>query len=490
MEAGGVPQNLIDELKQKLSGYVLRPGDSGYASIIQIDNGRVNQQPQLVVKANAVEDVAVAMRFAQKNNLKFTVIGGGHSAAGYCLNTGGLVLDLSLMNSIRLDRGNGHIHVQMGARWNDVYVYLMQGGTGLIPIGGGCPTVGIPGFMQGGGYSFASRSYGLSIDNLYSFTIVTPDCEVRHISGASQSKEERDLFWACRGGGGGNFGVIVEMEIQAHQPRTERMMMAQIRYDPAQAQDVLGFYNEWVEKVPDELAVYGIWTTQPDPADSTRIIKTFGFTAVYNGDFAEGLALVEPLLKRKPILAQLNSFTLPEFEEVNGRTTLVNRRNAYIRSGMMPPGAMQPKAVEILQRYMNLAPSASSFMVWTHAGGAIEKVKPEATAFAHRATRFVPELKAIWDGDQDARANIEWAWSFYNELSEFFTGAYLNYIDPLQPGWPKAYYGEHYDSLLRIKRHWDPNNFFQFQQGIGSSFEPKVAMPLDLSPLNRTIIAD
>jgi hypothetical protein len=483
-----IPQNLIDELKQNLSGYVLQPGDPGFGPVIQIDNGRVNLQPQLVVMANGVEDVVTALRFAQTNQAKFTVIGGGHSAAGYCLNTGGMVLDLSLMNSIRLDARMGRVNVQMGARWNDVYVFLMQGGTGLIPIGGGCPTVGIPGFMQGGGYSFASRSYGLSIDNLHSLTIVTPDCEVRRISDASQSKEERDLFWACRGGGGGNFGIIVEMEIQAHRPRTPKMLMAQIRYDPAQAQDVLGFYNEWVEGVPNELAVYGIWGTQPDPADTSKIIKTFGFTAVYNGDFPEGLALVEPLLKRRPILALLNSFTLPEFEEVNGRTTLVGRRSAYIRSGMMAPGSMQPKAVEILEHYMNSAPSPSSFMVWTHAGGAIGNVAADATPFYHRSARFVPEIKSIWDRPQDARANIEWAYSFYKDLGEFFTGAYVNYIDPLLPEWAKQYYGGNYERLLRVKQHWDPGRFFHFQQGIGSTFEPKTTMPLDLSPLNRTII--
>ena len=394
------------------------------------------------------------------------------------------------MNSIRLDAKTGRVHVQMGARWNDVYVFLMQSGTGLIPIGGGCPTVGIPGFMQGGGYSFASRSYGLSIDNLHSATIVTPSGDVHRISAASSSKEEIDLFWAIRGGGGGNFGIVVELQIQAHQPRTPRMMMAQIRYDPAQAQDVLGFYNEWVEKLPNEMAVYGIWGTQADPANAARLIQTFGFTAVYNGGFSEGLALVEPLLQRQPLYAQLNSLTLPEFEEVNGRATLVNRRSAYIRSGMMPPGSMQPKAVEILQRYMNSAPSPSTFMVWTHAGGAIEKVAPDATAFYHRTARFVPEIKAIWDGPREARTNIEWAYSFYRDLGEFFTGAYVNYIDPLLPGWPKAYYGTNYERLLRVKHHWDPDDFFQFQQGIGSTFEPKTTMPLDLSPLNRTIIGE
>ena len=220
----------------------------------------------------------------------------------------------------RLDRSNGPFEFN-GARWNDVYLYLMNSGTGLIPIGGGCPTVGIPGFMLGGGFSFVSRSYGMSIDNLISVGIVTADGELRRISKNSKSKHERDLFWACQGGGGGNFGIAVDMEIQVHQPPTPKMFMGQIRYNPESAQEVLGFYNEWVETLPDELAVYGIWGNQPDPADPAKTINTFGFTSVYNGSFQEGLRLIEPLLqlKAKPIYAQLNSFTLPEFEEANGR---------------------------------------------------------------------------------------------------------------------------------------------------------------------------
>ena len=171
----------------------------------------------------------------------------------------------------------------MGALWNDVYLYLIANGDGLIPIGGGCPTVGIPGFMLGGGYSFVSRSYGLSIDNLLSLTIVTADGAVRKLSDASTSPEDRDLWWACRGGGGGNFGIVTEMEIRVHQPPTKTMFMAQIRYNPAQAQDVLSFYNEWAETTPNELAAYGIWGYYPDPADfstTPQNIEQFGFTVV------------------------------------------------------------------------------------------------------------------------------------------------------------------------------------------------------------------
>lgn len=481
----------VDDLQRRLSGYVLTPRDDGYDQAITIDNGRINQRPAFVVLVNSIDDVALSLRYARASGLPFTVRGGGHSANGYCLNTGGMVIDLSLMNAMSLNLQRKTVTVQMGARWNDVYLFLMHSGTNLIPIGGGCPTVGIPGFMQGGGYSFVSRSYGMSVDNLISITMVTADGKVRVLRDDAPSQEDCDLFWACRGGGGGNFGIAVEMKIQVHEPRTPKMLMAQLRYDPDQAQEVLGFYNDWVETLPNELAVYGIWGHYPDPADfmpNPKSIEQFGFTCVYNGEQTDGLKLIEPLLSLRPLTAQLSRLTLPEFEELNGRTTLVARRDAYIRAGMMPPGAFRPQAISVFQKYMASSPSQSSFLVWTHAGGQIETVSNDATSFAHRKARFVPELKSIWESPAQARANVEWAWNFFNDLEPYFEGSYVNYIDPLLSNWARKYYGANYDRLLDIKHRIDPENVFRFQQSVGSPFEPVISEPLDLSPLNRTFV--
>jgi UDP-N-acetylenolpyruvoylglucosamine reductase len=486
-----IPQSSIDALQNELSGYVLQPGEPGYNDVVTIDNGRVDQRPSIIVTVNSVQDVVLAMRFAQSNALPLTVKGGGHSATGYCLNTGGIAIDLSLLKKIEFDKRNNTVRVQMGALWNDVYLYLIANGDGLIPIGGGCPTVGIPGFMLGGGYSFVSRSYGLSIDNLLSLTIVTADGAVRRLSDASASQEDRDLWWACRGGGGGNFGIVMDMEIRVHQPPTKTMFMTQIRYNPAQAQDVLGFYNEWAETTPNELAAYGIWGYFPDPADfsaAPQNIEQFGFTIVYNGEVNQGVKLIEPLLQRNPLSALLNRLTLPEFEEINGKSTLVAHRDAYICSGMMAPRKFTSEVISIMSRYMGSAPSQSSFMVWTNAGGKISDVSSNATAFFHREARFVPELKAIWDSPEQARENVEWARAFFTDLQPHFSGAYVNYIDPLLPQWSKQYYGANYARLLEIKKRCDPNDFFCFQQSIGSPFEPQTSQPLDLSPLNRTVV--
>src|SRR5471030_2052718 len=139
------------------------------------------------------------------NGLRLTVKGGGHSATGYSLNAGGMVIDMSLLKAISLDLEHKVLTVQMGLRWSEVYTYLQDTGTGLIPIGGGCSSVGLAGFIQGGGYSFVSRSYGMSADNVRSATLVLADGSVRTV-GIDSSGEDGELFWALRGGGGGNWG--------------------------------------------------------------------------------------------------------------------------------------------------------------------------------------------------------------------------------------------------------------------------------------------
>lgn len=478
----------LDALQRELSGVVVRPQQAAYAAATRIDNGRVALFPRVIVQVNSTQDVQIALRFARKHDLRLTAKGGGHSAAGYCLNSGGMVIDLSLMNAIRLDRDARVVTVQMGARWHDVYVHLIHSGTGLIPIGGGCPTVGIGGFMQGGGYSFVSRSYGMSIDNLLSLTLVTVDGEVRMLSAEAASEADQDLFWACRGGGGGNWGVVVDMTIRVHQPNTPKMLTGGLRFAPERAQEVLGFYNRWVETLPNEMALYGIWGMSPDPSNPARKIQTFGFTAIYNGDFRQGAKLLQPLLDLGPLTVSLNEITLPEFELINGASTLVDNRSAYICSGMMPPCAFTPEAIAVFERYMASAPSSDSFIVWTHAGGKIEEVAPEATGFVHRRARFVPEVKSIWQQPADTRANVEWAQAFFAELEPFFCGAYVNYIDPLLSRWPQKYYGDNYPRLVEIKRACDPDDCLRFQQGVGSPFEPDLSQPLNLAPLNRTFV--
>ena len=144
---------------------------------------------------------------------------------------------------------------------------------------------------------------------------------------------------------------------------------------------------------------------------------------------------------------------------------------------------------KVIVESMSKAPSPESFAVWTHAGGAIENVAADATAYVHRNSRFIPEIKSIWDLDKpgDTLKNVEWAYEFFERLSDAgnATGAYVNYIDPLQHNWAEQYYGSNYKRLLEIKKKVDPNNYFNFQQSVGSPFNPTKELT-DISPINRT----
>ncbi|MBO9635379.1 MAG: FAD-binding oxidoreductase [Chitinophagaceae bacterium] len=480
----------INELSAELSGYVLQPGDPDYEKALQIDNGRIQFRPALIIFPAVVNDVRIGMRFAIRHHLPLSIKGGGHSAAGYCMNEGGVVIAMKNLNKISFDPKKETLTAQMGVIWYDLYKYMQNTGTGLIPIGGGCPTVAPPGFMQGGGYSFVSRSYGMSIDNLLSLKIITPDGELRHIGLHSSDKEDIDLFWACRGGGGGNFGVVVEMEMKMRKPYSDTMLVGQIRYPLEATEEVLGYYNDWIEKVPNTMACYGYMGNQKDLVDPAKLVKVLGLTPVFNGECAEGMDLLQGLLKLKPINADLFNMTLPNWEFYNGNTTKVDGRASYIRSTVLPKGGMNNKVAKVIIDAIDDAPSSDSFAVWTSTGGVMEDIAPDATAYFHRHSRFVPEVKSIWplNRPQDTLKNVQWAHDFFEKMAEAgnATGAYVNYIDPLQHDWAKMYYGENYKRLLEIKKRVDPHNYFNFQQGIGSDFNPPKGPVTDLSPLNRT----
>jgi len=485
-----IPRKYLEKLRQEMAGRVLEAGDPGYDQSLVIDNGRIDLRPGVVAMCVNPRDVATAYKFAIEHEMPFTVRGGGHSAAGYCLNQGGMVIDLTSMTAKRLDLDRQVVWCETGNRWRDLYLFLQATNTGLIPIGGGCPTVGIPGFMLGGGISFVSRSYGLSVDNLLSIDLVTPDGKLRTISAESKSNEDKDLWWACRGGGGGNFGIAVAFELRVHQPNTPTMLCGQIRYPIEYAQEVLGFYNEWIEKAPDSLAVYGYMGKVALPAHPDTLVNTVGLTPIFNGDSREGMDLIAPILKFPNIFINLYDMTLPDFEIFNGLLTVVAGNSAYIRSGFMAPKSFTPSCIDVLTSSMTTAPSSSSLLVWTHMGGKVTEVSKTDTAFWHRDARFLWEVKAIWphaNPDQSVE-NVNWGYRLGEGMAPHSIGAYCNYIDPLLHDWPSEFYGDNYAELCRIKESVDPDHHFRFQQAIGSPFNPDGAYPPNQAPLYRTFL--
>ncbi len=479
--------DVAQALAKQTRGSVSLPDNVDYRASIAIDNGRIVREPRLIVVPSSIDDVATIVKYATDEGIRVTIKSGGHSATGYCLNNDGIVIDMRDLNQISLDRHTGRARIGAGARWRDVYSYMELGGTNRIPIGGGCLGVGVSGFLLGGGFSFVSRSYGLGSDSVTKITMVTAGGEIVELSNEEIDAGRKELLWASRGGGGGNFGVVTEFEIETHSPRAETMLCGQITFPFYRIEELLGFYSEWERKLPNEMAVYGYVGAQPDPRNGGTPLLALRFTPVYNGDFGEGTALLQPLLNLRPISSELHQMTLPEWEAFSGSVTSVDGRSAYMRSAVLKPGGLDGQVARTVMKYMSRCPSPGSFMVWTHLGGAVER-NTTASAFPHRAARFVPEIKSIWDSTRpdQMRTNVEWAYDFFEELAAEAPGAYVNYIDPLLVGWQNKYYGENYARLVEVKKEWDPGGFFDFQQGVASSHSPGGNRPLDLSPLFKT----
>jgi FAD/FMN-containing dehydrogenase len=475
------------DLARAMTGSVAIGGQQGYADTVSIDNGRVTLQPYLVAFPTSVKDVSTVIKYCRSNDIRMTTKSGGHSAAGYSLNNDGIVLNLTNMNTLN-PVGSDRLSVGFGTRWIDLYNYIESRMRGLLAIGGGCGKVGVGGFLLGGGFSFASRSYGLASDNIKSMEFVSADGTIHHLNDKLTAKEDKDLFWALRGGGGGNFGVVTQAELQLHKTPTESMTGGQVTFPFYRIQEVLAFYNKWAPTLPDKMAVYGMLRYFPDPRRGGAPLLCVRFTPVYNGHVAEATALLQPLIDLNPISVDLYSMTLPQWENFVGAGTLVDGRPAYIRSAIMPAHSLTSDVAEICMKYMCTAPSTDSYVVWTHMGGKIRENEDVPTAFAHRDGEFAFEVKSIWNPSPmtNARTNIEWAVNFFDELEKHSQGAYLNYIDPLLVDWQQKYYRTNWDKLVKVKKHWDPKGQFDFQQGIGSDFNPTRTSPLDLSPLTRT----
>ena len=387
------------ELAKLIQGPVLDSGNIGYSDTTSIDNNRVSREPYLVAVPSDTADVAAILKFCSREGIKLTTKAGGHSATGYCLNSEGIVMDLVNMNALATLNGGAGLSVGAGTRWIRAYNFLRDRQSDYTVIGGGCAGVGVAGFVLGGGYSFISRSYGLGSDNVTAMEFVTVDGHVISLDGNTTNKDEQALYWARRGGGGGNFGVVTKIDLQLHKTPQPRQMMGQIAFPFYRIEEILAFYNEWVLTLPNEMAVYGMLRRFPDPRRGGVPSLTLRLTTVYNGRLSDGLALLKPLTELMPDSVELYTMSLPEWENFIGSSTQIKGHSAYIRSMVMAPGSLTSDVATICKKYMSRAPSDDSYVVWTHTGGKVRQYGADS-AYAHRDAEFTFELKSVWDSNK------------------------------------------------------------------------------------------
>ena len=436
----------IKELGQSMTGPVLLSGHPEYDGARKIWNGMHDKRPALIARCMTTDDVAKAVDFARGNSLLVAVRGGGHSWPGKSVCDDGIMIDLSLMNTVEADRDAARAHARGGALLNALDTAALE--QGMITTAGVVSHTGVGGFTLGGGFGRLNRKYGLTIDNLKSAEIVTADGKVRRVA----ADEEPDLFWAIRGGGG-NFGVVTEFEFQLH-PFDRNVLSGNAIWPIEQAAEVLDFYGDWYAGLSDELYVGPALVTMPDGM-SVLVVEI-----VYNGDPSQGEKELEPLLKvGKPMDpgVKVQDYMVMQTQE---DVSFGHGVRSYAKSGMA-----NEISHEMLETMVEANPRdpRAAFFVHT-AGGAVKRVGELDTAFPHRNAETMLVFTGGWESSEDDEGGIQAIRDWYYAL-EPYTGGYYTNIDNDHAS-SNRNYGPAYPRLQGIKAQYDPGNLFRLNSNI------------------------
>ncbi|GAA3437041.1 FAD-binding oxidoreductase [Kutzneria kofuensis] len=446
-------------LGRAVSGRVLRPGDVGFGPASTPFNRRfAGTVPAGVVSVADTVDVQRAVVWARELGVGVSVRGGGHSYAGYSVGSG-LVIDMGGLSTVTANGSTGLVTAGGGASMANVYAAI-EPCEMAFALGNGA-TVGIGGLTLGGGYGATSRVHGITADALVATTLVTADGEVLRCD----ADENADLFWACRGGGGGNFGVNVSFTFQAQAVADCATYVLLWRIEDAEK--VFSVVQETVRSAPDAFAArVGVSTTGSD-----AIVSCIG---QHLGSAAELREILDPVLSvAQPFRVAIDDRTYWQAKDdllhetsagaFAARTSVLNRPlpdeaiSAMLAAVRRWPGSGNPDG------------GGAALFSW---GGAVNRVPVAGTAFAHRDAMFLLSMDTSWAED-DSRAvvdaNLGWLGELADTMAPYGSDrSYLNFTDPDLKSWRSAYYGVNYERLSEIKQRVDPDGFFAFAQGIGS----------------------
>ncbi len=463
--------------RKKLQGKVLYPGSKAYQDAIFIGNLLYRfKSPACVVMVESYKDIQTTVRFAKKYNYKLNVKNGGHSYAGYCLNEGGIVLDLSKMTDVKINTDSKTLMTQSGSTWIQLYEKLKVKDEQYMVLGGQCPTVGVSGFTLGGGLSTFSRSYGLAIDNLLAVKHVTADGNLIELTNQETDTDKKDLFWALAGGGGGNFGVTVEFTFRIHKLPNPTVVCGELTWNiPQQEQefkDAMDAFNSM--DAPNELCIDAFWNY-----DSNGQFQAM-MTTIYNGTMDECNKVLDPILKFNPSNSLKNMHWIEWERQEEGFSKLSNIYNHHV-SFIMAEGAITREVTNTIMELLETAPALipnsdptepnkkQCHILWDNIGGVTKNIAKNATPFYWREGVYVMTAMIAWETEEQTPQAMAWSQRCKELLAPHSIegkAAYLNYIDDTLDNWQKAYYGNNYQRLQEIKSKVDPTNFFYFKQSV------------------------
>jgi FAD/FMN-containing dehydrogenase len=456
---GALEATALDELREGFRGEVIEPGSAAYDESTTVFNGMFGRRPATILRPAGTADVIRAIGLARLSGLPLAIRGGGHSVAGFSMCDGGIVIDTRGMKGIRVDPKKRTARAQAGLNWGEFDRETQA--FGLATTGGRVTTTGVPGFTLGSGSGWLERKHGFAADNLISADIVTAEGEVV----TATEDENAELLWGLRGGGG-NFGVVTEMEFQLHEvgPVVYGGLMA---FDPAQSHELIAMWRDMSEDAPEALgwAVASI-TAPPAPFvpqewQGKRVIAIAGQFA---GDLEEAERLLKPLRGLKPIV---DLFQPMPYLAVQGLLDAGNPYGARAYWRAYNVGGLDESAIDLFIERATTIPSPLTAFIILAMGGAVARVGENDTALSGRNEPFNVHLNAIWEADADDEANIAWVRETTTAFEPYTTpGMALNFTTEISGADIEDSYGDKLQRLRKLKSTYDPTNLFRLNQNI------------------------
>ncbi|TMC09170.1 MAG: FAD-binding oxidoreductase [Chloroflexi bacterium] len=446
-------------LREQVRGEVIEPADDGYEEARHVYNAMIDKRPAVVVRAVNAGDVMAAVSFARENGLPVAIRGGGHSVPGFGTWDDAVVVDLMRMRGVRVDPAAKRARAEGGAVWGDLNA--AANAFGLATTGGIISTTGVAGLTLGGGIGYLARGCGLSCDNLVSADVVTSDGRFLTAS----ERENEDLFWAIRGGGG-NFGVLTSLEFKLHPIKD--IYGGVMFYELKEAANVLRFFRDYIATADERMGAFPAFQIAPPlpfiPAD--RHGEPFvAMVACWAGPLDEGEKAFKPFHDLAPVVA-----------EMVGPMPYPALNSAF--DGLVPAGLQHYWKANFVRELTDAAiaahvehapglPAVNSTVHIYPINGACHKVGANDTAFGHRDATFATVIAGMWPDPAQNPSAIKWVRGYSDATAPHSdAGGYINFMSDDDQGRVEANYGAGYERLADVKQKYDPENVFRANQNI------------------------
>ena len=452
----------VAAFKSALRGELIAPGDARYDEARKVYNAMHNRRPRLIARCHDVADVIKAVNFGRDNAVPVSVRGGGHNAAGSAVIDDGLVIDLSPMRYVHVDPKKKTIRAGGGALWGDVDHAAHP--FGLAVPAGIISTTGIGGLTLGGGIGHLTRNYGLTIDNVLSVDMVLANGKFVIAS----AKENADLFWAIRGGGG-NFGIVTSFLFKASPVHTQ--YAGPILYELSDTVEVMKWYRKFMTKAPRELnGFFAFLTVPPGPPfpEPLHHKKMCGIVWAYSGNVKKGPSVFKPIRKFKtPALDLVGPIPNPVLNSMFDALYPAGHQ-WYWKADFVRE--LSDEAIALHAEHGAKLPTLLSTMHLYPVDGVAAKPKNDSTAWAYRDAKWSSVIVGV-DPDPAKKDQITtWARDYWTALHPYSAGgAYVNFMMDEGEDRVKATYGKNFAKLQKVKKKYDPQNLFRSNQNIKPS---------------------